>query len=323
MARRTLRTEEIIDIGLQVAAALDAAHSAGIVHRDIKPGNIIVGVNGQVKVLDFGLARSTDPGADRTITQLTQTGATIGTPGYMAPEQLGSGVVDARTDVFAFGVVAAELATGEHPFGPDTASMLRRMTQLLDGQTLSGAANWSLPHLEPIARRCMRAAPGERYASGAELAAALRAADAGVAAASSVEARRQPALWWWQFHQVAVAVTLAAMPAIAWVIRGPIGPPWGSRVFFAALVLATVSITIRMNLLFTSRVHPGSLTRQRSVVFPWVAWIDAALAIVMIAAALVLLQDHDGLAGLVITLGTVILASVALIEPATTRSAGI
>jgi hypothetical protein len=112
------------------------------------------------------------------------------------------------------------------------------------------------------------------------------------------------------------------MPAAAWIIRVWIGPPYGTRIFFAALLLATISITARMNLLFTSRVDPGGLERQRSMVFPWLGWIDGAVAALMIGAALAL-DDRDGSAGLLIALGTVILASVILIEPATTRSAGI
>jgi predicted Ser/Thr protein kinase len=305
---------------LDIADALAAAHAQGIVHRDLKPENIMRATDGRVKILDFGLARAAETGGRPTMTQLTQAGAAVGTPGYMAPEQLSGGAIDPRTDVFAFGVLAAELATGEHPFGPDSASMLRRMTQLMEGRPVSASGSWSAPHIEQIARRCMRAEPDGRYASGAELAAALRAGAGSVPPARSSSARDP--LWWWQFHQAAIAVALAAMAAAAWGIRGAIGAPAGSRLFFAALVLATISITARMNLLFTSRVHPASLRRQRSLVFPWIAWIDAGLAALMIAAALSL-NDQDALAGLVIALGTVVLASIVLIEPATTRSAGV
>lgn len=326
---RTLR-EELADGPLppdrlrqtltEIAEALAAAHAQGIVHRDLKPENVMRAADGRVKVLDFGLARSTDAEAEATMTQLTQAGQTVGTPGYMAPEQLSGGEIDARTDVFAFGILATELATGEHPFGPDSASMLRRMTLLMEGKSLSAPAGWSAPELESVARRCLRAAPAERYASGEELLLAIREARGHAPAPAPVSNERS--LWWWQFHQVAIAVTLAALPAIAWSIRQPIGAPWGSRVFFAALVLATVSISARMNLLFTSRVHRGGLPHQRSVVFPWVAFTDAALALLMIAAAFAL-EGQDAVAGITIALGTVILVSVAFIEPATTRAAGL
>jgi serine/threonine protein kinase len=302
-----------------IAEALAAAHAQGIVHRDLKPENIMRAPDGRVKILDFGLARSTDPGSEATMTRLTQVGQTAGTPGYMAPEQLSGAQIDARTDIFAFGIVATELATGEHPFGPDSASMLRRMTLLMEGRPLSSSTGWSVPELEPVIRRCLRAAPEDRYASGEELLIALREAWSPTST-SAVSTASTRSLWWWQFHQVAVAVTLAALPAIAWTMRQPIGRPWGSRLFYAALVLATVSITARLNLLFTSRVHPGELARQRRLVFPWVAWVDAALALLMIVAAFVI-EEHDAIAGLTMALGTVILASVTLIEPATTRAA--
>ena len=303
---------------LGIAEGLAAAHAQGLVHRDLKPENVMRALDGRVKILDFGLARSAEPGEGMTITQLTQAGGTVGTPGYMAPEQLSGGTVDARTDVFAFGIVAAELATGEHPFGPDSAAMLRRMTELMEGKTVSGSGTWGTPAIEQIARRCLRAAPAERYASGAALVEALEAARHGSVTITPV-AR---SLWWWQFHQIAIALLLAAMPAAAWFIRRSIGPPWGSRIFFAALILATISISVRMNLLFTSRVHPGDLEGQRSVVFPWVAWVDGLLAVLMLGAALVL-QDQDALAGFTIALATVNLASVALIEPATTKASGL
>ena len=310
LAPGTLR-ETLLDI----ADALAAAHEQGIVHRDLKPENVMRAAGGRIKILDFGLARSTDATDRPTITQLTQQGAAVGTPGYMSPEQLGGGTVDTRTDVFAFGVLAAELATGEHPFGPDSASMLRRMTQLIEGGSLSQAVPPLPPDLQPIVKRCLRARPEDRYADGAALAAALRAA-------AHEDAPAGRALWWWQFHQVSIAVVLASMPAIAWGIRSDLGSPWGARVFLAALALATLSITARMNLLFTSRVDRPRLRHHRRRVIRWVSLVDAALALLMIGAAL-LLDDRDAIAGLLLTLGTIILASVILIEPATTSSAGL
>ena len=303
---------------IDIADGLAAAHARGIVHRDLKPDNLMRTPDGRVKILDFGLARATDTATDRTSTLLTQAGAAVGTPGYMAPEQLSGGAIDARTDVFAFGVLATELATGEHPFGPDSAAMLRRMTQLMEGKPLSGMRSWSAPDVEQIARRCMRVDPFERFASGAELAAALRAPVTGVQPAVQADET-----WWWRFHQAAISVVLAAMPALAWGTRPILERPRGSFLFFAALVLATVSITARMNLVFTARVHPADLARQRATVFPWIPMLDGVLALLMIAAAVVLAGDHDVLAGLAITLGAIILVSAAFIEPATTRAAGI
>lgn len=301
---------------LDIADGLAAAHAHGMVHRDLKPENVVRCRDGRVKILDFGLARPVDGTTNLTTTRLTQAGTAAGTPGYMAPEQLAGGTVDPRADVFAFGVVAAELATGAHPFGSDSAAMMGRMAQMLEGDAIVRSDAWSAPDVQQIARRCLRAAPDERFASGAELAAALRAA------VDSAPPLAEPSLWWWQFHQAAITVTLLAMPGVAWALRPWIGSPAGSRVFFAALVLATISITARMNLVFTARVHPVNLPRQRALMFPWVIAVDAGLALMMMTAALAL-EDRDAVAGFVMALSTVILLSLAFIEPATTRAAGL
>jgi serine/threonine-protein kinase len=285
---------------VEIADALAAAHDRGIVHRDLKPENVIRCLDGHVKVLDFGLARIAGRDSDPTMTRLTSAGMALGTPGYMAPEQMAGGIVDARTDVFAFGVLGAELATGGHP----------------SSGAISGA--WSAPELEPIIRRCLNTVPDERYRSGADLLAALRNAAPGGSGSGE-----RDAAWWWRFHQAAAAVVLSSMPAVAWWIRSWIGRPYGSWLFFLSLALATISVAIRLNLVFVSRVHPEMLRQQRARVFPALPLVDAALAVLMIAAAMRLAEAHDEVAGLLIGLGVVTLASVTLIEPATTRAAGI
>ena len=165
---RTLREElrdgplppaELVPVLIAIATALAAAHERGIVHRDLKPENIIRRVDGQIKVLDFGLARSQSRRNAPASTRLTEVGSALGTPGYMAPEQLSGAEVDARADVFAFGVLAWELATGEHPFGTDPASVLARMTELIEGRTTGLSRALPLPGLDRIVRRCMRATP--------------------------------------------------------------------------------------------------------------------------------------------------------------------
>ncbi|HEX8556667.1 MAG TPA: serine/threonine-protein kinase, partial [Pyrinomonadaceae bacterium] len=116
-----LPTEEALGVAAQVAEALAAAHAAGIVHRDIKPDNIMLRPDGYVKVLDFGIAKLTEPrsSADAAAGQ-TETGAVVGTVAYMSPEQALGRAVDHRTDVFNLGLVLYELLTGRHPFRGDT-----------------------------------------------------------------------------------------------------------------------------------------------------------------------------------------------------------
>lgn len=158
-------------LGAQVASALGTAHSAGIVHRDVKPANVLVTVDGAAKLADFGIARALGAATSR----LTRTGTVLGTARYLAPEQLRDDPIDARADVYALGLVLHEALTGRAPFGEGNAVEVaaRRLTTALPH--VSDLVPGIPPGLEEVIEWSTRIDPRERPTDGADLADALRA----------------------------------------------------------------------------------------------------------------------------------------------------
>jgi hypothetical protein len=309
-----LERERLLDTMLQIAEALDAAHRHGIVHRDLKPENVLRADDGRLKIVDFGIARITDP-VTATRASLTLTGTHLGTPGYMAPEQLRGRPADARVDIFAFGVMAYELATGSHPFGgSDPAALLERL--LSDNPPLSRPIEPAA--LDAIIRTCLKGNPEGRYASGSELLQALRSLDApGAPAIPAVPPPRTA--WWWKFHQVAVALLTIGAVIVVGMRRQWIGE-LGSAVFLSVLVLATITTTLRLHMWFVSQVHPAMLGALRARVLRWVVLFESLMLLILMGIGIRFSGPHDGTAAQLVVVSLLLLMSLIVIEPATTRA---
>ena len=175
--RRALGIDEALRYAIAMADALSAVHGAGIVHRDLKPANIVITASQNVKLLDFGLAKFSEPAnvTEFTATQTicTREGQILGTVSYMSPEQAEGRVVDARSDIFSFGSVLYEMITGRRPF--DGESNLATLAAILHEQPKP--ANEINPavsrELEQVIDKCVEKKPGRRFASMKELKAAL------------------------------------------------------------------------------------------------------------------------------------------------------
>lgn len=174
-----LPVRKAVEIAIQIARGLGAAHGKGLVHRDLKPENLFLLEDGQVKILDFGLARqATDPAGHSGATQtqaVTDPGVVMGTIGYMAPEQVRGQAVDARADVFAFGAVLYEMVGGARAFHRETSADTMTAILTQDPPELVGSRPDLSPALDRIIRHCLEKNPNERFQSARDIAFALEA----------------------------------------------------------------------------------------------------------------------------------------------------
>jgi predicted Ser/Thr protein kinase len=327
--RGPLSPDRTIATAVQVARALAAAHDQGIVHRDLKPENVIRTPGGEVKVLDFGLARIRDVPAELR----NATSRFMGTPAYMSPEQIRGEEVDGRSDVFALGTMMYELLTGSHPFArSDAMSTLAQILEVEPARLTVNRGGYAhggvLDTLDGIVRTCLQKNAAARWPSAHALAQALEHLSAGGRVATPSGAGRAVSVaprsprWWWQFHQATAIAANLALVIPLWLVREWIGGRPGLALFLVGLVAAIAGIILRWHLWFTVREYPSEWPAQRRRSSPWLRVSDAILAIVLfVAGASASLTTSVATGAFLVTAGVALLLSFTVIEPATTRAA--
>lgn len=320
---RTLRDEiasgkrpsadEVLAAARELADALSSAHTGGVVHRDLKPENIMRTAGGRLKILDFGLARIERP--DRAPASFaTNPGAVAGTPAYMAPEQINGEPVDARADIFAFGLLMYEYACGIHPFHASTPLAIVGRVLNSDVVPLASRGINVGSLIDQIVLRCLQKSPSDRYASGAELVDALGRGGGAPTAPSRHAA-------WWRVHQLAIFVAYATCAVIGWRIKDRVETPVTVALFLALGATATIGAVLRGHLMFTDRVNRRHFARERRRTAPAMRRLDLIVAALMVLDGLAIAGRSALSAVIALSLGLGLAVAALVLEPSTTAAA--
>jgi hypothetical protein len=309
---RPVPPPDLLQTAREIAAALASAHVRGITHRDLKPENVMRGRDGRLKILDFGLARSDGPASDPLAARITQPATVVGTPAYMAPEQLNGEPVDARSDVFAFGVFLYEYASGAHPF--EAATPLALIARVLESQPppLERRVPTAPPSVAAVVARCLRKAPAERFSSAAEIVHAL--------GADQVERPRAAVVTWWRVHQLAVIALYMVAAALAWQAK-----EWEQgatvAVFIAIGIAATIGGVLRGHLVFTAEINSPGLAAERRRAGPLTLGVDLAVAAGLGLDGLILSPSRPVAAVVMLALAVGVALARLVVESSTTAAA--
>ncbi len=271
-----LPIRKTIDYAVQVAKGLAAAHEKGIVHRDLKPENIFLTNDGRAKILDFGLAKLTRPetpsdsGDAPTVQAATEPGVVMGTVGYMSPEQVRGKAADPRSDIFAFGAILYEMASGKRAFHGETAADTMSAILKEEPPELAETARNVPPGLDRIVRHCLEKHPGQRFHSAGDLAFDLEAlTEVSSSTSKSGALAAQPlgtgSLRGWADRSsrsvlVGVIVLAAAMFGLGWWLargRGNAPPPEYQQITFRTGTMGNARFTPDGSIVYTAAWEGG------------------------------------------------------------------
>ncbi len=345
--RRHLESErfnfsETIDAALQLTEALTAAHDNGITHRDLKPENIMVTPDSsggcRMKILDFGLAKQLQQPCHIEAAALTQTmpsqtalGFRPGTIAYMAPEQLEGERADARTDIYALGLVLYEMATGVHPFrGATLAATIANA--LATTAPPPSRHNSTLPaEFDHAVLKCLRKNPADRFQSSREIFIDLRniTHDLNSAPAQAVIAPTGPGIpgrifslilrHGWEILHVRMCIWCVLIAYAACRFRLATPGAVGLAMFFAALICTTVLSLLLCILLYTDIADKNRLAAEVRRMAPWVLVLSIIIGLLASVMAVMVADTHTFLAVFLTVMGIVIGVTVLTFKPAMDR----
>lgn len=327
--QQSITAAHTLDIGIDVAGALAEAGAKGIVHRDLKPENVMCTPDGRTKVLDFGLAIVAEPNvqADGSSSRLTDEGVVVGTPSYMSPEQMRSRDVDARSDIFALGVILYELASGIHPFEREDSVDTAAHILVVDPAPLASVARNASPELSRIVHKCLQKKPADRYQSAADLKADLerarreprprrRSTEAIVSGRNTLGLARG----WWRMHQYVQLAVYATTAIVAWRTTA-MGLLQSDLIYGVAICTALGAGTGRVYLLFIERIEGDKAGTHIASVGRFVLAGDVAFMALFVGSAVYLMPSHRLVAATIVGVAIMFGFAVSVIEPRTTRRA--